>query len=267
MSLKDFVGKLDRAERFVDAARIVCDETKALDIDQCAVLLHGASGPPVLAVDNFLEITDEHRLYGVSQHNWDHNPIFIVMRERVGPLGVETLDPLTFIPLARAHGYTGPTHYPFVVPVIGPSGWFATIMCGSARPPLVAVERDIAMIATHLSVWCTGHNMSDMLDPPPNERLGPRQQDIAQLAARGFMNAEIAHELGISINTVKSRLKQVFERLSVDNRTELANVLRPLAPADDVPDGVTHFETVTITRTAGSCRARVPRSGLRASGR
>jgi DNA-binding NarL/FixJ family response regulator len=38
--------------------------------------------------------------------------------------------------------------------------------------------------------------------------------------------AEIAEALAISINTVKARLKESFERLGVDNRTELANVLR-----------------------------------------
>jgi DNA-binding NarL/FixJ family response regulator len=55
--------------------------------------------------------------------------------------------------------------------------------------------------------------------------LGRRQREVAELAALGYRNAEIAAELGISINTVKARLKEVFEAFAVRNRTELAHVL------------------------------------------
>jgi DNA-binding NarL/FixJ family response regulator len=55
--------------------------------------------------------------------------------------------------------------------------------------------------------------------------LGRRQREIAELAARGYRNKEIATQLGISINTVKARLKEVFEVLWVRNRTELAHAL------------------------------------------
>lgn len=106
------------------------------------------------------------------------------------------------------------------LPVIGPRGWFATLVClGAPRP----VERDLAMIAMYLSVWCTDRGIAAV---PGNDSLTPRQNEIAQLAALGQTNAEIAASLGISINTVKARLKEVFERLAVSNRTELANVLR-----------------------------------------
>lgn len=57
--------------------------------------------------------------------------------------------------------------------------------------------------------------------------LGPRQRDVAQLAVRGLTNREIGELLGISINTVKARLKEVFHRLDVTNRTELAFVFAP----------------------------------------
>ena len=78
--------------------------------------------------------------------------------------------------------------------------------------------------------------------------LPARRFRIAQLAAEGHTNAEIAQVLGISINTVKSRLKQVFVQLSIDNRTELASVLRRLAPVREVPLGVTRIGSVNVTR-------------------
>jgi DNA-binding NarL/FixJ family response regulator len=77
---------------------------------------------------------------------------------------------------------------------------------------------------------------------------GPPQVGVAELAARGHTNAEIAGEIGISVNTVKARLKQVFERLDVANRTELVHVLRRMAPLRGVKPGITRLGSVTITR-------------------
>ncbi len=54
------------------------------------------------------------------------------------------------------------------------------------------------------------------------DRLTPRQRQIASLVARGLTNHEIGVAFGVSINTVKKHLKQVFAQLDVANRTELA---------------------------------------------
>ncbi len=108
------------------------------------------------------------------------------------------------------------------LPVLGPGGWFATLVCSTDHAVTPDLEREVALLATYLSVWCTEHGIARSA---PQLQLTPRQLEIAQLAARGDTNAEIAAHLGISINTVKVRLKQVFERLDVCNRTELAGVL------------------------------------------
>lgn len=105
------------------------------------------------------------------------------------------------------------------VPLLGPHGWFATLVCSCDHALTPALEREVALLATYLSVWCTVHRIAQRGD---DVQLTPRQLEIAELAARGETNAEIAQRLGISVNTVKVRLKQVFERLDVCNRTELA---------------------------------------------
>lgn len=110
------------------------------------------------------------------------------------------------------------------LPVLRPRGWFATIVCSNESGFTAQQVHELVLIATRLSVWCTERSFGP--EHPEGARLTPRQYDVAVLAARGSTNAEIAQELGISINTVKLRLKQVFERLDVANRTELANVLR-----------------------------------------
>lgn len=109
------------------------------------------------------------------------------------------------------------------VPVLGRGGVVATLACLADEPLSRTSERQLAMIAMHLSVWWTKH---DADHKPHLGVLTPRQLEIARLAASGCTNARIAQLLAISVNTVKLRLKQVFERLGVNNRTELSNVLR-----------------------------------------
>lgn len=48
--------------------------------------------------------------------------------------------------------------------------------------------------------------------------LTPREREVLELLVQGFANKEIAHELTISINTVKRYLKSIFEKLAVESR-------------------------------------------------
>ena len=61
--------------------------------------------------------------------------------------------------------------------------------------------------------------------------LTPRQRAVAEAAARGDTLPQIAEELGVGFETVKSHLKAVYERLDIASRTELVQVkhgqLRP----------------------------------------
>jgi LuxR family maltose regulon positive regulatory protein len=50
--------------------------------------------------------------------------------------------------------------------------------------------------------------------------LSPREHSILQLIARGQSNKEIARSLGIAPETVKSHLKRLFAKLSVDKRAQ-----------------------------------------------
>jgi DNA-binding CsgD family transcriptional regulator len=227
----------------------VCDEAKRLGAQFTLVALLYEEGPIALIVDNAPDIDDDHRRFGVSNENWEANPIFRALRDHLAPCGPETL-PTEFIPLARARGYAGAAQYPFVAPLVGSSGWFGVMICGTLGPLSQQFERDFAMLATRLSVWCSQHGIGAVPKRSTHDRLGPRQRQVADLAARGFTNEEIGDELGISVNTVKSRLKEVFDVLEVRNRTELVHVLRLLAPPEEVRPGITRVGAVTVTRAA-----------------
>ena len=52
-----------------------------------------------------------------------------------------------------------------------------------------------------------------------------RERQVADLAAVGMQTKTIAAHLGLSPNTVRNVLAQVYEKLSVTTRTQLAHVL------------------------------------------
>ena len=54
------------------------------------------------------------------------------------------------------------------------------------------------------------------------EVLPPRQAEVLEWVAKGYVNKEIADRLGISLETVRSYLKSIYEKLHVRSRTEAA---------------------------------------------
>jgi DNA-binding NarL/FixJ family response regulator len=56
-------------------------------------------------------------------------------------------------------------------------------------------------------------------------KLSPREKDVVQLYCTGKQVKEIAHELFISIHTVKKHLHHAYQKCKVENRVELMNTL------------------------------------------
>ncbi len=62
--------------------------------------------------------------------------------------------------------------------------------------------------------------------------LSPRELEVLRLIATGRSNQEIAEELVLSLNTVKSHVKSILARLEVENRTEAAAKARQMGILD-----------------------------------
>ncbi len=54
------------------------------------------------------------------------------------------------------------------------------------------------------------------------------QVQIAALLQAGLERKEISYKLGISINTVNTQIKRMFEKCKVSNKVELLNILSGL---------------------------------------
>ncbi len=54
------------------------------------------------------------------------------------------------------------------------------------------------------------------------EALSDRETDILRLLVQGYSNVEIAERLYLSVNTVKTHMKHIYEKLDVKNRVEAA---------------------------------------------
>jgi DNA-binding NarL/FixJ family response regulator len=52
------------------------------------------------------------------------------------------------------------------------------------------------------------------------EKLTPREHEVLALLAKGYLYKQIGDQLGISINTLRNRLRAIYEKLHVHSRTE-----------------------------------------------
>jgi len=67
---------------------------------------------------------------------------------------------------------------------------------------------------------------------PAGSRLTPRELEILTLITQGLTNGEIGEELGLSINSIKTYIRQAYRKIDVERRTQavawgMANGLLP----------------------------------------
>jgi len=109
------------------------------------------------------------------------------------------------------------------------------ILVGCPLEELVRCLRTVHSGLRYLSAQ-VAQKLADSLSMDP---LTCREEQVLRLVVDGMNNKAIARRLGIAVGTVKSHMKGVFDKLSVDSRTKAINaaaqrgLLRELPCADN----------------------------------
>jgi DNA-binding NarL/FixJ family response regulator len=56
--------------------------------------------------------------------------------------------------------------------------------------------------------------------PTETEDLSPREREVLELLARGYLYKEIAETLHISVPTVNTHIRRIYEKLHVRSRSQ-----------------------------------------------
>ncbi len=97
-----------------------------------------------------------------------------------------------------------------------PADIYATAMdvLSGGSPMSPSIARLVVMHARHSTSNRPSRKALDLSDP-----LTPRELEVLWSIAKGFSYAQIAVQLGISVNTVPSHVKAIYRKLRVDNRS------------------------------------------------
>jgi DNA-binding NarL/FixJ family response regulator len=57
-------------------------------------------------------------------------------------------------------------------------------------------------------------------EPDPSPMLSPREQAVLSLLTQGYLYKEIADSLGVSVSTVDTFIRRIYEKLQVHSRSE-----------------------------------------------
>jgi LuxR family maltose regulon positive regulatory protein len=89
------------------------------------------------------------------------------------------------------------------------------------------LDRLLAAFKREESREATLHSSAVILQPLV-EPLSARELEVMRLLASGATNAEIAHELVITLNTTKKHITHIFEKLGATNRADAVARAREL---------------------------------------
>lgn len=96
----------------------------------------------------------------------------------------------------------------------------AALAHGRAGLPAAATRAGARSVT--LAQGCEGRPTPAMSGAPTPAGLSRREGEVARLAAAGLSNAEIADRLALSVRTVESHLYQVFAKLGLEHRDQIA---------------------------------------------
>jgi NarL family two-component system response regulator LiaR len=164
---------------------------------QQALNITAAIRPDVLLLDLYMPKLDGHAVITALQHTPDR-PAIVVLTSATGDDH-----------LIRAM-HNGATSY--------------LLKTASAEHVIAAVRDAAAGTATLSAPLLTQLTHALRRPPPPDplQPLSPRERDVLQLIARGHSNRQIARDLMIGEQTVKTHVRSILTKLSLKDRVQAA---------------------------------------------
>jgi len=168
-----------------------------------ALVMPGAPGPSGHAFVSFPGMRVELAL--ASRRAWER-----ILREPLGPRGLRRVERmLERIALDFRRGGPGARVRRLLGGVVAELAWVPPRANESHRALILFFEEGV----------------DEGVLGPAAELLSPTQRKVAELAARGRTNVEIAATLHLSMETVRTHLREGMRRLDVARRAELARFL------------------------------------------
>ncbi|HVV85416.1 MAG TPA: helix-turn-helix transcriptional regulator [Kofleriaceae bacterium] len=136
-----------------------------------------------------------------------------------------------------------------VAPLTGADAQVGTLRLASEWPLSAAAVERLAAVAAQVSVRLA--NLGFAARGGGRPALTDRQLQVARLVGRGYTNAAIARELGVTEDAIKKHVKVMMAELDVANRAELAVVAGRTAGGEVVDGGAVRPGFQVVRRGAG----------------
>jgi two-component system, NarL family, response regulator LiaR len=162
-----------------------------------AVDVVAATRPDVLLLDLYMPVRDGHAVLA-ALHDAPHRPAIVVLTSATDDKH-----------LVRAM-HAGATSY---------------VLKTAPADDVIAAVRDAAAGTARLSPELLTQLTHALRRPPPADPLkplSPRERDVLGLIASGHSNRQIARELEIGEQTVKTHVHSIFTKLGLQDRVQAA---------------------------------------------
>jgi DNA-binding NarL/FixJ family response regulator len=188
--VRDGLGYLLSREPDIEIAGEAGDGRRTVDVVS-------ATRPDVLLLDLYMPGLDGHAVL-TALHDTPHRPAVVVLTSAAGDEH-----------LVRAM-HAGATSY---------------LLKTAPADDVIAAVRDAGVGTASLSPELLTRLTQALRRPPPPDPLqplSPRERDVLQLIARGHSNRQIARDPAIGQQTVKTHVRSILTKLSLQDRVQAA---------------------------------------------
>ena len=99
------------------------------------------------------------------------------------------------------------------------------LLKGTSRTQLLSAIKQIAQGGSPMSCSIARKVVQSFSQPAPAgqadmEKLSPRETSVLELLSNGYLYKEIADQLGLSVTTIDTYVRRIYEKLHVNSRSQ-----------------------------------------------